>query len=91
MQTTEIDWSVYVVNPFHLRAKDRAYHDVSDALSAKHWQTALQLATESQHSLKEVRRVLGMLEREGGLIEEARSDEGKCYRFEGCSRRDEEG
>lgn len=94
-EPTGVDWNVYVVHPAHPRPKDDAYHSVIDALSAVYWQTPLQLATESGQSLKDVRRVLNILEREGAhrgdtVIDEARSDEGKCYRIAGGSHREEQ-
>jgi hypothetical protein len=69
-----------VVHPSHPHATDAAYHDVMDALSARLWQNATQLAMEARCMPKDATRVLKIMLREG-LIEK----NGNTYRIEGCS------
>lgn len=81
-----------VVHPIHEHAYDPAYHDVMNKLSYIEWQSVMQLATETGHFPKEVRRVLKTMIDEGAevgdheVLETAQSDDGKVYRFGGVSR-----
>jgi hypothetical protein len=74
------------VHPAHAHASDDTYHDVMNALSGLHWQTAMQLAIESRQSLPQVKRVLKLMNVKEQLLETARSEDGECYRFGGYSR-----
>lgn len=81
-----------VVHPAHRHAYDAAYHDVMSKLHYIDWQTVMQLAAETGHHQKEVKRVLNLMIKEGeqvgeyDVLEIARSDDGKVYRFGGVSR-----
>ena len=93
-----VDWDKYYVHPTHPYATDEVYHDVMNALSHGDWQTPLQIAMETRHSEKAVKKALATMSKDdaknGDTSLEVATVHGtardKCFRFAGASRREEE-